>query len=264
MSISEKQRSPSIFEFSQFSAFATICHFISGRNGGRSTGLFESMNLSYKVGDSRESVDENRNIIAQYLGTAKSNVLFPDQCHTGNVRTIKKKGETNNLSETDGLITNVSGICVAVLAADCVPVLLFDPVRKIVAAVHAGWRGTVANITGNALQLMKTYYNVDPANVIAGIGPSISWQNYEVGDEVKKQFIHLFGDNDTIIHIIPDKEKAHIDLWEANRELLIRNGVLKNNIEIAGVCTFDHSKDFFSARRDGISCGRFATGIMIK
>jgi polyphenol oxidase len=252
-----------IIEFENLSENKQILHVVTTRKGGQIEGNFGAMNLSLAVGDSKENVIENRSKVCAYLNINNDRIFFPQQCHSDNIKVVSNETNIDELKETDALITNVKGLAIAILSADCVPILLFDPIHNAIAAIHAGWRGTIKNIAESAVLAMKKNYQSDPANLIAGIGPSISFEKYEVGEEVASLFRNLFGSNSKIIGADQKKGKTHIDLWEANKQLLIRCGLLSGNIEVAGICTFSHPELFFSARRDGISCGRFGSIIML-
>ena len=192
-------------------------------------------------------------------------LLFPGQTHTANVRIIRSYEELKErIKETDAVVTGLPEICVSVLTADCVPILLYDPQNKVVAAAHAGWRGTAESVTLNTVEIMKDHLGCNPRNMLAGIGPSIGPANYEVGENV----IRSVEDNphmaaDSVLTKRPHG-KALFNLWEANRQQLLIGGLNKLNIEIAGICTFENHQTFFSARKLGNPCGRFASGIMQK
>ena len=152
----------------------------------------------------------------------------------------------------DALITNVPGYCVCVTTADCVPVLLYDKKQHVVAAVHAGWKGTVKHIVSNVMDHLNKMFGTQGEDVIACIGPSISLESFEVGDEVYDAFEESGFD------------MSLISLWEANRIELLNLGVPAEQIEVAGICTYIHHDEFFSARRLGIDSGRTLSGIMIR
>jgi YfiH family protein len=193
-------------------------------------------------------------------------MVFPNQTHSGTVRIIANSffgldedERKRFLAQTDAVITNIPEACLAVKTADCVPVLLFDSKRKVVAAVHAGWRGTAQNIVSKTIQCMTEEFGTEPSDLFAGIGPSISPEIYEVGVEVWKQF------ETTFYHPISGKDdKRLLDLWSANFHDLINAGVPAGQIEIARICTLADPVHFFSARRDGAKTGRMATGIMLR
>jgi polyphenol oxidase len=250
--------------FKLFSDFKEIVHCITTRKGGYSQDLYNSLNLSINVGDELVSVLKNREKISSFLNIKVDKLFIPRQCHTRNHKIIYKTTVTDELAETDALITNIKGHALAILAADCVPILLYDPVRQVIAAIHAGWKGTVLNIVSSTVGSMKQNFNCLPENIIAAIGPCISVEQYEVDEDVASQFNKLFNNNSAIT--VPGKKiaKSNINLKEANRQLLIQQGVKPENIEVSDSCTFSQPDLFFSARRDGNKCGRFASIIMLK
>jgi len=204
-------------------------------------------------------------LLANAMGIEPERFLYASQIHSGDVKVIDTEAfSTMQLSEppkTDALITNVPGICLIVMVADCVPLVLFDPVKKVSAVIHAGWRGTVKNITSNTVQTMGKAFGCNPTDIIAGIGPSIGPCCYEVGDDVTRLVEQNFGTTEGFLVTHKDKAKPHFDLWSANFKQLIDNGVRASNIETAGLCTRCNPEIFFSSRAsDGIT-GRFAAGV---
>lgn len=144
------------------------------------------------------------------------------------------------------------------------PVLLYSPDKKVVAAIHAGWRGTVKRIAQKTAEVMKNVYGCNPSQMFAGIGPSISQKAFEVGEEVVESFAEAKFPMDLLLWRNPATQKGHIDLWEANRLQLVEAGLDTNHIEIAGICTYTDHEDYFSARRLGIKSGRILTGIFLR
>jgi YfiH family protein len=149
------------------------------------------------------------------------------------------------------------------MSADCVPVLLYDREKKVIAAIHAGWKGTVNGIVDKVVSAMKKEFGCLPGNIRAGIGPSICAASYEVGPEVIAQFREKVPDTEKLFSNFHG-EKAHVDLWEANRAWLLRQGVPEENIEVAGICTFQNPGRFFSARYFKNRTGRFAACIALR
>ncbi len=237
-------------------------HFVSGREGGVSAGSLGSFNLSFAVADERERVIENRRRLAEAMGIVVENLFFPAQTHSNNVKRVYAHTKPEDLQETDALITNEPGCCVAVMSADCVPILLWDPVQKAVAAIHAGWRGTVGKIVTEAILAMQSQFTTNPADLVACIGPSICPEVYEVGAEVLSAVQAAFG---TLAGLAQPtgNDKGYFNLWEANRIQLLALGVKPEQIEVAGICTYTEHNAFFSARHSGNTAGRFAAGIMI-
>ena len=164
------------------------------------------------------------------------------------------------LEGVDALITDRKGECLCISTADCVPVLCYDRKRKAIAAIHAGWKGTVARIVSKTLEAMAAEYGTQGEDITACIGPSISLSAFEVGDEVYDKFRNEGFDME---QIAVRQDKWHIDLWKANRMQLEGFGVKPENIQTAGICTWTDNQDFFSARRQGIASGRILSGIML-
>ena len=252
-----------LLEFQIFEKEKVLRHCITTRKAGASADKYATLNLSLTVNDTEENVKHNRSLIAEYFKISDDKIYLPQQCHTNNVKIIKETSKIEDLKETDALITNKPGILLGVLTADCVPILLFDPVCKVIAAIHAGWRGTVKNIVKITLNSMIINFNCKPENILAGIGPSISSERFEVGKEVAGEFNQLFDKNFGTIQFNEKTGKDHIDLQKSNRVLLIREGVKPEKIENSDLCTYNNTEWFYSARRDGIQCGRFASFIML-
>jgi len=170
------------------------------------------------------------------------------------------------ISEADPFrpFTNEPGLFLCVQTADCVPILLFDPEKKVVAAVHAGWRGTIQKIALATVRKMTEAFGSDPSAILAGIGPSIHMHAYEVGPEVVKAVKENFSNTGALLKPSLNEGKAYFDLWEANKTVLTEAGLEEENIEIMGLCSFEHNDLFYSARRDGIETGRMVSGIRIR
>lgn len=226
-----------------------IMHAFTTRTGGVSEGPYESLNLSWSRGDDKARVAENRRRVAQALGGVE--LVFLNQVHGATVIKVDAKPEGAwSAGEADALITDRPGLALCAQTADCVPVLLYDPVRPAVAAVHSGWRGTVKQILAATLQAMKTAYGSEPAQVHAAIGPAISQANYRVGPEVLEQFETLFGGLDPVLAGPRDAEGgAGLDVAEACRRQLIAAGVREDAVTVLNHCTFEDRARFFSCRR---------------
>ena len=192
------------------------------------------------------------------LGFQLEELALPRQVHSDNVLWMHEPGRPE---ATDAVITDQPGLPVCVKTADCIPVLLYDTRQRIVAAAHAGWRGTVSRIVQKTVRQM---HPLDPKDLHAIIGPGISLQQFEVGDEVYEAFFAAGFPMERIARRFPSsngKEAWHIDLWDANRFLLQELGV--DDIFVEGTCT-RASEDFYSARRETINTGRNYNGIVIK
>ncbi len=256
-----------LIRFENLDRIPDLLHFVTTRSGGVSLPPYDSLNLGLHTADHSDHVLTNRALLAGKIGIPVNMFLYASQVHSGDVKIIDQKAiESGVLTvnpRTDATITNLSGICLMVMVADCVPVLLFDTVRKVSAVIHAGWRGTVQHITANTIRAMAEHFGTDPADVLAGIGPSIGSCCYEVGDEVREVVQQSFGTTEGYLVAQPYSSQPHFDLWYANRKQLTDQGVKPENIETSALCTKCNPQVFFSSRASGGITGRFAAGICI-
>ena len=256
-----------LFEFENLSYLSDLKHFVTTRFGGVSLPPYDSLNLGLHTADNPEHVIENRSLLASETGIAADHFLFASQVHSGDVKIIDEEAITSGVlsqnPQTDATITNLPGSCLMVMVADCVPVLLFDPVKRVIAVIHAGWRGTVQHITSNTIKVMIDRFGSNPADILAGIGPSIGPCCYEVGEEVKAVVNESFGTTEGYLVSQPHSAKPHFDLWYANQKQLTDLGVKPENIETAQLCTKCNHQIFFSSRADKGVTGRFAAGICL-
>ena len=256
------------FLFENLSHKKGIIHFISTRNGGVSKPPFDTLNISFNVSDDPKNVLKNRELLAEAVGFDAASVVTAKQVHDNKVafvtKDMKGKGAFDLISALDGIdamVTNVPKICLMVQVADCVPVLLYDPVKKVIGAVHAGYKGTILTIAENTVRSMIKQYRSDPRNIYAGIGPSIGPCCYEIGKEVVNEVKDNLKNGKDLIYV--KKGKNFFDLWKANRSQIEDCGVPGRNIEVAGICTNDRTDMFFSFRAGKGTTGRFAAGIML-
>jgi YfiH family protein len=226
------------------SNFPDLLFGMSTRKGGVSPEPL-GMNLSFNVGDDPRNVEENRARFFGAMAIPQSRLAFPKQIHSGTVRTVREPGM---YADCDALVTATPGIFLAVSIADCVPVFLFEPVIRSVAAVHSGWRGSKQRILAEAEQTMHSEYGANSADMLAFIGPCAGGCCYEVGEEVASQF------NDEFV-IRDQGKKPHLDLKAFNRALLIASGLKEENIEVSPDCTICNTL-YHSYRRDGARSGR--------
>jgi len=224
-----------------------LVHAFTSRTGGVSRGPYESLNLSWSRGDETDRVTENRRRVEAAMDGVK--LVFADQVH-GDV-VLKVDGAPHGrwaAGQGDALMTDQPGLALCAQTADCVPILLFDPERPAVAAIHAGWRGAAAEIAPKTLRAMAKAYGTDPKRVHAAIGPSISKENYRVGPEVLAAFEALFGGLDEALIGARDAAGgATLDVAEACRRQLAQAGVAI--LERLDHCTFAQDDRFFSSRR---------------
>ena len=244
-----------------------VVAFSTTRHGGVSEGNYASFNINHYCGDEAAAIAENRRLLCEQLHITADRLVYPHQTHQTEVRCIDEaflglsEAERQPLLEgVDAVMTNVLGVCVGVSTADCIPVLLYDEVHHAVAAIHAGWRGTVGRIVRKAFAAMQETYATVPSQLRAVIGPGISLKNFEVGDEVYQAFSEAEFDMESIAQ---RSAKWHIDLPLCNALQLEQTGVSRENIQQSAICTYDHCSDFFSARRLGINSGRILTAIML-
>ena len=199
---------------------------------------------------------ENRRRLAERLGIGPEDFVIPHQVHSDKVTYVSSPGQPEGV---DAVFTDTAGLCVCVSTADCIPLLLHDVRHRAVAAIHAGWRGTVIRIVQRTLAEMHSTLGTRGSDVRAVIGPGISLEAFEVGDEVFEAF-HAAGF--PMERIAQRREKWHIDLWEANRLQLEEAGV--TDIRLEATCTYAHPDRYYSARRLGIKSGRILNGILLK
>ena len=256
-----------LYCFQNLNQFSGLLHFVTTRSGGVSAAPYNSLNLGLHTADNPEHVLQNRALLAETIGIDGDKILYASQVHSGDVKVIDSKAIENgvlaNSPETDAMLTNVSGICLMAMVADCVPILLFDPVQAVIAVIHAGWRGTVQHIVSNTVSAMVTHYGSDPAEIIAAIGPSIGPCCYEVGEEVKAKVESSFGSTESYLVKQKESGKYHFDLWYANHKQLTDNGIKEENIEMANLCSKCNPDVFYSSRAGNGLTGRYAAGMCI-
>jgi polyphenol oxidase len=234
---------------------------VTTRHGGVSTGPYASLNLGLHVGDDEAHVVENRRRAAAALGADLSDLVFCNQVHGTDVALVgdEHRGRgacaQDDALTCDGLVTTTPGVGLVVKAADCVPLVLYDPAARVLACVHAGWRGTTARVAEVAVERMRSL-GATSQSVVAGIGPAVPAERYQVGPEVLDAARDCFaGDVDGLVQ--PDGSgRWTLDLHAANRHILVEAGVRAQNIEVAPVGT-GAGTPFFSDRA-ARPCGRFA------
>lgn len=245
-----------------------VTAFSTTRKGGFSSGNYAEMNINRHCGDDDKSISKNLEVLSRELNITEENIIMPHQTHGTEVMQIAKDFiplpdtvKTMILEGVDALITDVTGICIGVSTADCIPILIYDPEHHAAAAVHAGWRGTVRRILRRAVSAMHRSYGSRPEALTAVIGPGISIDAFEVGDEVYEEFSAAGFSMDSISR---REDKWHIDLKECNRSQLKDTGVKEENISVCGICTYSNADEYFSARRLGTASGRIYTGIILR
>lgn len=249
--------------------------FSTYRHKGHSKGNYASFNVTHYCGDDEESVSRNKKALCEKLSINEGQLFLPHQTHGEKVLTIddaflklSAEEKKQTLEGIDAIITNIPGICIGISTADCVPLLLFDPNKQATAAIHAGWRGLSNGIIQQTVLQLREEFNSQAKDIKVVIGPSISLQAFEVGEEVYQHFEENGFDMGQIARKFPSledskKSKWHIDLWAAACLVLEKLGIELENIHVAGICTYQEYEQFFSARRLGIQSGRIFNGIML-
>lgn len=243
--------------------------FTTQRGEAINQGAYDGYNLATHTGDDATRVMKHRTLLCDQLGILPSQLIIPTQTHSLNIAHVDStllalpiNEQQQALNNVDAVITNLPNIYLGILTADCVPVLLYDATHQAVAAIHAGWRGTVGRIANRTLTAMSEQYGTRPEEVQVIIGPSISLQAFEVGQEVYDAFEKAGFHMPDIAE--PFNKKWHIDLWWANADQLQEMGVPFHHIYCSGLCSVEHANSYFSARTLGLHSGRSLTAIAIK
>lgn len=242
-----------------------VNHGFSTRLGGVSKGHCATMNISTTRGDDPEAIAENKRRIAAAIGVEVEDMTFTHQTHTTNVAVVREENRGTRFMETDGMVTNVPGICLVTFYADCVPLYFVDPVKKAIGMSHSGWRGTVGKIGKVTIEKMTEVYGSNPEDLVVAIGPSICQDCYEVSEDVIKQFKANFAEG-----IWPElfyqknNGKYQLNLWKANEHVFLETGVKKENIAVTNVCTHCNPDILFSHRTTGNMRGNLSAFLALK
>lgn len=259
-----------LLDYDLFAPYAEVSAFSTTRHGGCGQGAYASFNCSPYCGDNPTVVSRNLQRLSALLPSYPAEWVIPHQVHGDKVLAVgdeyagasaDKRREM--VEGVDALVTDRPGYCLCVSTADCVPLLFFDPRRRVAGVAHAGWRGTVACIARRTVEAMERHYGCRAADLLVAVGPGISLEAFEVGVEVYEAFREAGFPMDKVARWHRPSARWHIDLWEANAWLLAEAGVPGTQVEQSGVCTYLQCDDFFSARRLGTRCGRVLSGIML-
>ena len=233
------------------------------------TDPYSQWNLCHYTGDVAQHVFDSRLELCRQLGIDYDHLIMPRQVHSCRVTAFDEKLVAAPsrirklmLDDVDALVTTVPGVCIGVNTADCVPIAMTDPINRVIAIAHAGWRGTVGRIAEDTVKVMEAV-GANASNILATMGVSICQDCFEVGDEVVAEFEKAYFDMSQIVRRNATTGKAHINLQEANRQVLIAAGVPPQNITLPKHCSRCESGRYFSARRLGVNSGRTFTGIMM-
>lgn len=274
--------------FSGLEGVEEIQHAFSTRIGGVSKEEFATLNFSFVRGDDPECVSENYKRIAEIFGVSDNCFVTTHQTHTTNIYVVMQedagKGVTipREYTDIDGLITKEKGLILSCFFADCVPLYFVDRVKKVIGLAHSGWRGTVNGMGACMVKRMQEEFGCNPKDILAGIGPSICQECYEISEEVAVQFQTGFWSESNIEDyyieayeagayptkeiLIPGKEegKYQLDLWLANMAVLRSAGVPLANISITDLCTCCNAPYLFSHRATGGKRGNLGAFMMLK
>lgn len=250
----------SFFTFSSFEEEG-IPHGFFTRQGGVSPQPWQTLNVATSVGDSRENVIENRNLILRIFGKQYDSVFDTWQVHSDIVQHSELPRPVDQPHEKgDAVITSNPQVALMMVFADCVPILFYDTKRKVIAIAHAGWQGTVKHIASRTVEEMQAVYGCQSADIMAGIGPSIGVDHYEIGESTAQSVRESFPDHQDMV--LQEREgHLYFDMGQANTILLEEKGL--KHIELAGICTACDMHHWYSHRGEHGKTGRFAAVITL-
>ncbi len=249
-----------------------VTHGFSTRLGGVSEGVYASMNFSFTRGDEPEHVRENYRRMAKALGVEAESMVLTYQTHTVNIRRTGKEDRGKGVfrerdyRDIDGLVTDEPGVTLVTFFADCVPLYFLDPVRHTIGLSHSGWRGTVGKIGKITVERMGEECGSKPEDIIACIGPSICKDCFEVGEEVVELFAKAFPSkiHDRLFSPNGKPGKYQLDLWEANREILLEAGIRPERLQVTNLCTCCNPDYLYSHRKMGEKRGNLCAFLALK
>ena len=259
-----------LLEAPQMAALPGVRHCFTTRDGGVSEGPYRSLDLTTAHGDDKAHVMENIRRVCAALGTDPGHLALLRQVHSSIVVSATEeyagKGITKagDAAEADGLVTDVPGLVLGILSADCVPVLLADPVRRVIGACHSGWRGTAARISTGTVERMRDVYGCDPRDLVCAVGPSICRACYEVSTDVAEKFAAAFPGRKEEVLSVSGGGKYQLDLHRAVRISLEEAGVPAGQITVTDVCTSCNPDSLFSFRAMKGPGGRLGAFIMME
>ena len=237
-----------------------VIAFSTERHCSAAEAPYDGFNITHYTGDEPAHVEACRQELCRRLKIDDRHLVVPHQVHGTQIAEITAANLGSAFEGIDAVVTRLTNTCIGVSTADCVPIVLYDIRNRAIAAIHAGWRGTVARIASKTLLYMSERYGTRQEDVKAAIGPSIGPDAFEVGTEVVDAFADAGYDIESLAH---RSSRWHINLWEANAIDLRTAGLTDKNISVAGLCSFANPSRFFSARRLGINSGRMFTGCIL-
>ncbi|MCZ7571948.1 MAG: peptidoglycan editing factor PgeF [Ardenticatenaceae bacterium] len=256
-----ERRTTDTTPFYVFESLAAIPlpHAVLTRHGGVSEGPYQSLNLSFVVGDDEAAVRENIRRAYTVIGGDPTQGVRPWMVHGSRTRAVDRRHAGQRVPPADGLVTATPGLPLTMTFGDCQPILIYDPIHHALALGHAGWRGTLAGIALSLVAALQANFGSRPQTLRAALGPAIGACCYEVGPDVVARASwpgsrHWFQ---------PNSHRPHFDLTAANTDLLLRTGIPASNIEQANLCTGCRTDEFFSYRKEKPVTGRFALLAML-
>lgn len=249
--------------FPNLSQYKSIMHAVSTRVGGASRGNYNSLNLSFQVGDEENRVIKNHQTLSQTLSFDLSSLVTCQQVHQDTIALVDesylKKDcflPHNSISKTDALVTNVPGITLMTRYADCVPLLFYDPKTHTVAIAHAGWKGTLAHIGQKTVEVLVNEYHCQPQHILAALGPSIGPCCYQINSTMADQATKKIPRAQEYISE-SSEDGLFFNLWQANKKQLKSAGIKDEHLYCAEICTACNIDLFFSYRKEEGITGRF-------
>jgi YfiH family protein len=241
-----------IIESQLFKRFPEIIFGLSTKIGLNNNSPFH-FNLSLTVGDDPETVQKNRESFFNVLGLTTEQIAIQKQIHSDIITIVEKPGLKG---ESDGMITTKMNVGLAVSTADCVPIFIYDHVKKVIAGIHSGWSGTQKKILRKALNILREEFGSNPEYLNVFVGPSICQRNYEVGEEVAEQFDQKY--------LMKINGKIFLNVIQANLDMIYDFGIPKDRVEVSQLCSYEENELLHSYRRDGKLSGRSLGVIAIK
>jgi polyphenol oxidase len=238
----------------EWSRYSALLYGFLGRRGGKSVGAYAGLNVSYRVGDDNKIVSQNVCDMKLAVGIHDGRIITMKQVHGDHIVEVKDT-KIKEAGECDGMMTRERGAYLGVLTADCVPILFVVAEQKIAAAVHAGWRGTLAGIAAKTVDTLREKYGVAADGIEAALGPAIGTCCYEIKGDVSNPLIKKWGKiADSALQT--RAQKTFLDLRSLNRAILEKAGIPSKQIFVIGPCTCCVPDEFFSYRREGKQTGR--------
>lgn len=269
MSIEKRNRGGVPYLFSvQMESAGGVAHGFSTRQGGVSTGIFDSLNLGVSRGDDPDHVRENYHRFLAAVGAPDSLLAACNQVHGTEIRNLttadlKHDPYDKTPLDADGILTAIPGVTLTVFSADCIPVLLYDPKRRVIAALHAGWRGTAAGIVTAAVEQMTALYGTDPSDILAAIGPGIDKCCFETHEDVPNAMTSALASESLPFIDLLENGKFTVDLKGINARRLELAGVDPTHIDLCRDCTCCQEELYWSHRRQGTQRGSMASVITL-